>query len=462
MKEYITPNDPEVIGASDSESIQNAVDLAVRTDVLRVRIPRINARTGAARWDIDRAVILESGLEIVLDNCLLRQADGCFDNVFRSFGEEPCYTMEGRKHDIRIVGEGHAVIDGGLPNGLTESTWRAAGLPHVSCNNMILLHNVKGFVIENLTLTNQRWWAVNLVYAESGRISNVHIHCECDLPNQDGIDLRVGCRDIILENLTGTSGDDFIALSAIGDGMGGRPPVQGLPQDIRDITIRNIIATSAGCAVIALRNSDGRQIRNVSIDNVHDVDNGAEESGKVFPDYPKNKINMDIRRNLRGNSPYTLLRIGQDGYYKKRNGILGEMADITATNLYARGGCAVMVNVSLQNAYFGNIHAENDVDYILTTRSGRNRQVWGADLKNVVIENVFYNNTDNNFATAFDFELNGTPRRVEDVIIRRAFLGNCRKPFNLHQEGNVIFSELCGTYVEQRCGELTYRAEQAR
>ncbi len=454
MLPYITPNDPEVIGRTDSESIRNAVERAVRTDVRRVRIPRLNARTGAARWDIDRAVILESGLEIVLDNCVLRQADGCFDNVFRSFDEEPSDSVEGRKHDIRIVGEGNAVIDGGLPNGLTQGT--STPERHVSRNNLILLHNVKGFVIENLTLLNQRWWAVNLIYAESGRISNVRIHCECNLPNQDGIDLRVGCHDIILENLTGTAGDDFIALSAIGDGMGGKPPVQGLSQDIHDITIRNIVATSANCAVIALRNSDGRKLYNVTMDNVHDVDNGAEESGKLYPAYPEHKANFDIRRHLRGNSPYTLLRIGQDGYYKNRNACLGETYAISATNLYARGGCAVMINVSLQDSYFGRIFAENDVDYIVTTKSGRTRQIYGADLRNVVIEDVFYNNTDNDFATAFDFDINQVERRVENVIVRRAFLGSCRKPFSLREKGNVIFEEIRGRFVTESSGVLVY------
>ena len=241
--------------------------------------------------------------------------------------------------------------------------------------------------------------------------------------------------------------------------MGGKPPIPGLSQDIHDVTIRNIIATSAGCAVIALRNSDGRRIYNVTIDNVHDVDGGAEESGKLYPEYPKNKINMDIRRNLRGNSPYTLLRIGQDGYFKKRNGILGEMADITATNLYSRGSCVVMINVSLQNSYFGNIHAENDVDYIVTTKSGRVRQVYGADLKNVVFENIFYNNTDNDFATAFDFEINQNERHMENVIIHRAFLGNCRHLFNVHQKGNIIFRELYGSYVTESNGELVYEEE---
>ena len=76
MKQYITPNDEGIIAESDSASIRNAVNEAIRSDVRRVVIPRINARTGKAQWDVDKAIILSSNLEIVLDNCYIRQMDG--------------------------------------------------------------------------------------------------------------------------------------------------------------------------------------------------------------------------------------------------------------------------------------------------------------------------------------------------------------------------------------------------
>ena len=155
-----------------------------------------------------------------------------------------------------------------------------------------------------------------------------------------------------------------------------------------------------------MRATDGRKLYNVTIDNVHDVDNGAAEAGKCYPEYPKASINMDIRRVRRGNHPYAMIRIGQHGYYSKRTNVLGEVYGITATNLYSRGGVAIMINVSLKDSYFSNIHADNDVDYIVTTKSGRVKQKYGADIENVVFENIFYNNTDNDFATAFDFDFN--------------------------------------------------------
>ena len=138
MNTYITPNDKEIISDTDSRSIQNAVNEAIRTDVRRVLIPHINERTGKAQWDIDEAIILSSNLEIVLDNCYIRQADGAMDNVFRNFDDDAVRsTLEEEQENIIIRGVGNAVIDGGVHNGLTQKNSLTDGMPHVEKNNVI-------------------------------------------------------------------------------------------------------------------------------------------------------------------------------------------------------------------------------------------------------------------------------------------------------------------------------------
>ena len=462
MKAFVTPNDIGIKGKSDSESIQNALDYAASSGIGRVVIPRINERCGKAIWDIDKAIILRSETEIVLDNCLLRQADGAFDNVFRShLITENAQELSNQLHGISIIGKGNAVIDGGVHNGITERGYKYEGGRHTSVNNMILLLNVRDFVIEGISFEHQRFWAINLIYSEYGRLSNLHFYCEAENPNLDGIDLRYGCHDIIIENITGQSGDDLIALSAIGTGVfdsdtqkAYRFDIPERSPDIHDVTIRNIIGTSTDCALIAMRATDGRKLYNVTIDNVHDVDNGATEAGKCYPEYPKASINMDIRRVRRGNHPYAMIRIGQHGYYRDRANVLGEVYGITATNLYSRGGVAVMINVSLKDSYFGNIHADNDVDYIVTTKSGRVKQKYGADIENVVFENIFYNNVDNDYATAFDFDFNEENYTLSNVIINRAFLGNCKKAFSMRQKGSFIFRDIYGKNITEQNGEI--------
>ncbi len=98
---YFTPNDPGILAETDSLSIQNAVDAALKTGLGRVVIPRYNKRTGACQWDVDKAIILDSNLEIVLDNCYIRQMDGSMDNVFRNFhdGHER-RTLAKEQHDM--------------------------------------------------------------------------------------------------------------------------------------------------------------------------------------------------------------------------------------------------------------------------------------------------------------------------------------------------------------------------
>lgn len=456
----ITPNRPEFLSDTDWKTIQNAVDYAHATGANSVTIPRINSRTGAPIWNIEKAIILPSNMEIVLDNCHLRQQDDCFDNIFRNFEdtEREGHTLAERSHNIIIRGVGHAVLDGGKHNGLTQANSLKDGNPHVSRNNLILMYNLRDFVIENLELRDQRYWAINLIHAERGRLSRLHICGDCHCRNQDGIDLRVGCSNILVESITGQAGDDIVALSAIGNednpaSMSTRYRVEGHHEDIHDIVIRDIIATSVECAVIALRNCDGRKIHDITIDNVHCNDNYAYQDGKRQPEYPLYKIRaFDLVRIREGNSPYALLRIGQPGYHKDRDSALGELYNIHATNLHMHMGAIILANCALENCYFGNLYAGNDVDYILTTKEARQDQLYGADMKNVLIENVFYDNRDNEHATAFDFDINRRDCCVENVIINRAFLGNCKNIFHVACDGQVEYSNFRGNHIEKESG----------
>lgn len=463
----ITPNLENIMAENDSASIQRAINYAHETGVNSVTIPRINERTGEALWTIERAIILPSDMEIVLDNCHLRQADGCFDNMFRSFEdvETQGHTNAEQKRNIIIRGQGNAVLDGGLHNGLTQKTAWTDGLPSVTRNNLILLYNVRDFVLEKFEVRNQRYWAFDLIHAQRGRISEIYINGECDCRNQDGIDLRVGCSDIIIEKITGQTGDDIVALSAIGNnklprGLNNMYRVEGRDEDIHDIIIRDIIATSVECSVIGLRNCDGRKIYNITIDNIHCTDNYAEADGKTYPEYPKFKLFKpefsQLHRVYKGNIPYTLLRIGQHGYFGDRDAVLGEMYNIHATNLHMYKGSVIVANVALENCYFGNIYAENDVDYILTTKDIRITKPCGAQMKNVIIENVFYKNTDNAHATAFDIVTDEEHKeyKVENLFVNKAFLGNCKNIFNLSCAGEIKYSGVYGSYVQTENGSI--------
>lgn len=450
----ITPNDAGIMDVSDSRSIQNAVQEAKRTGINKVVIPSRNQRTGECRWDIDEAIILPSEIHIVLDNCYLRQVDGCFDNVFRNCGDEDAldHLIESETHDIYITGIGNAVIDGGISNGLTEATFRQEGMPPIRKNNMILLYNVRNFAIEHITLKNQRWWAINLYYAECGRLSDLYIEARSTVPNQDGIDLRVGCHDIMIENITGQAGDDLIALSALNKRIPEVPRSMAFPyyvnekdSDIHDIVIRNVIGTSISCAIIAIRNTDSAKIYNITMDNIFDTMNGCRNENPPEPPFMLKQDNKKIDGFI---SPYAVIRIGQGDYFKWRTPEFGEIYGITATNIHAKHNAAIMINCSLDKSYFGNIYAENGVDNIVTTKSDWLNQVFGADIRDTVFENIFFQCTDNPDAVAFDFVEKDAAHTMENVIIRNAFIGDCPIPVRMEQGGTVDVQSIYGNHVK--------------
>ena len=172
METYFSPNDPRFIAETDSESIQNAVDAASKSEFVRtVRIPKLCDRTGKAEWLIEKAILLPSDITVLLDDCHLILKEGVYDNIFRNKNmyNEQLLNDEGEQHGIRIVGFGDAVLDGGKGNDLREATSEKDGRPHVRFNNFILLNNVQNIVLENFKCINMRWWACILYTSPSPR-----------------------------------------------------------------------------------------------------------------------------------------------------------------------------------------------------------------------------------------------------------------------------------------------------
>lgn len=457
MLDFVTPNDNGVMAATDSHSINNAVAEAVKSGKRRVIIPRLNARTGEPRWDIDEAIILTSDLEVVLDNCYLRQTDGSMDNVFRNFCDPASpETLSDEARNIIIRGIGNAVIDGGEANELSEATSGNGGLPHVEKNNVIRLYNVRGLTLCDFTILNQRWWAINLHYVEEARLSGLTISCKPSGLNRDGIDLRAGCNNIIIENIRGVSGDDFIALTGLwGTRESELYNVVGKSRDIHDIVIRNIVATSSECTVIALRNHDGVRLYNITVDTVHDVITSEAEADKE----PRFDFGFDANSYKSPRSPYATVRVGQDGYIHLRECGSGDVFGLHVTNIHGRVNNTVMLNMSIESSYFGNIYAGNDVDRVITTRTHRDAQNEGADMRNVVFENIFYDCRDNENSIALDFCTNNRQHVMENVVVRNAFVGSAKTAIRMAHEGtltvNGLYSDSEHPNIEVSHGRVT-------
>lgn len=380
-------------GATDAEQIQNAITEAKKSGTNRVCIPRHNDRTGADIWSIDRTVFLPSDIEIVFDNAHLRLADGAFCNMFanESITKEISRTPTGEQKNITLCGIGNAVLDGGTYNGLSEKNSEKDGLPHISVNTTLLFFNVSNLRVENLSVINQRWWGITNIFvhdavfrnlrfeADLSRIDSDGVHHPDEIPqtyneiyvkNADGIDLRIGCHDVLIENITGFTEDDTVALTALGGferklGL----VVEGQSTDLHDVKIRNVASDSYMCAVVRLLNDEGNKLYNIDIDGVTHVYSGKHTKRPEF-----------------------VVRIG-DMNYAKKHSTLGDTHRISVKNVYSHGKFAVGLFKGLVDAELDNIIVADGGSYGFGSHEGGN----------AVIENVRFGKfvTLSNSAKAF-------------------------------------------------------------
>ena len=156
---------------------------------------------------------------------------------------------------------------------------------------------------------------------------------------------------------------------------------------------------------------------------------------------PHHRFVFDFNSCLTPRSPYAVVRIGQDMYINSQRQLLGDTHSIKVSNIHARCNSAIMLNMTLKNSHFSNIYATEGVERVVTTKSCREAQHRGADLENVVFENIFYN-ADGENRVAFDFDINDTPHTMKNVFVRNAFLGNPSLAINMLHDGEVTFDNV--------------------
>lgn len=343
-----------------SEYITGKIEEAVQNESRNATI--------SGNWIIDTAVRIPSNFTLILEDCHLRLSNGCYSNIFVNEHHETEIgkTMEGTDSNISIIGRGKAILDGGEYNGLSERTHMQNGLPPVWKNNLILFTNVNGFQIKGISCRNQRWWALNFVYCSNGYLGNIDVcandtaidaegnvyhglkhskYKEILVKNADGIDIRQGCHHIVIENITGFTEDDSIALTGLNWHMERAFAVHGLSSDICHIEIRNI-ATSAFCTNVRLLNQGDIKLHDILVDGVYDT----------------SKDSPHMERGLYA------VRVGDTSMYGTRHATSDETYNITIKNVFSRGQYAVALAGAVKNLVMHGIECAEGTKMLLDER----------------------------------------------------------------------------------------------
>ena len=349
---------PIRFGGTDSERIEKAIAEACRTGERGVCIGK---KPDGTPWLIERAILLPSDFVLELDDCLVQLKPGTRDNLIRNAGAVGHNEISPNRNII-VRGKGRAVLCGGTENHYAPNRsgdvngWRTIS---------ILFCKVDGFKIENLTLRETQAWGVSVEHGcVHGHIANINFEDTNKMLNQDGIDVRKGCHDILIENITGVCGDDVVALTAL---RRRKPTVPGKPcmqiggnaptdsDDVYNVTIRNVRARCAGGhGIIRLLCQDGIKMHDIVVSNVVDTTDLARGDNRAF----------------------AAIRIGDVKYWSICRAKLGDMYGIVVNGVDSKSKTAVLVNGMLSDSVIRGVVSPADAQEVVVN----------AEMSNVVVE----------------------------------------------------------------------------
>ena len=323
-------------GANDSEILNNAVQNRGADGI--VVIPPRQIDETRDYWLLDSAILLPENTTVILQNAKIKLSDRCRDNFFRTANcglgiEDPSPIR-----NVHIRGEGVCLLEGAdHPRATGDSSkLQHAPCPHfpedicniadwipeerrtpekvsfwdIHCHSYgtdagkegesqygdwrgigILFANTEDFSISGLRIKDSHGWAISVEACSGGRIEKIDFDARMhklidgtymNMENEDGIDIRNGCHHIVISDITGNTGDDVIALTAIASNSTYRPggslrsthvmhnDWSKREKDIHDIIIKNVIAHSYLCYVIRLLPAMA-SVYNVVIDGIIDT-----------------------------------------------------------------------------------------------------------------------------------------------------------------------------------------------
>jgi len=263
---------------------------------------------------IDRVILLPSNTELILEDCCIKQADYMYDNIFRgsNLPVSNCIADSLPEkispiHDIKITGKGMCCLTG--PDKHRMGTHHKRGYMEMvgdefgALTHFINLSMADKVEVSGLSLKKTNGWAICFDLC-----TNVSIHdmdFETNVEDGDGIDFRCGCKGFEVWNIQGSTSDDIVACTALGDtnwvdsemakilysDVFCRKMYKSLKEqdndalDIENGSIKNIISTGThkdgwGHGVIVL-SAYGSKVKNIEIENILEGSAGVERESLI-------------------------------------------------------------------------------------------------------------------------------------------------------------------------------------
>ncbi|WAC39564.1 glycosyl hydrolase family 28 protein [Pedobacter sp. SL55] len=242
---YLSPNNYKT--GTQSERIQKAINDAKITTG-KVVIPRYDAITKTNVWLIDQAILLPADFELELNNCKIKLSDKCRDNFIRSANAGLGIKNIAPLKNIKVIGIGNVLLEGANnprstgdhnktlslnPDGFGQSFGTDAGKPNENQkggwrNHAIIFAYVDGFQVSGITLKDYHGHGLVMERSTNGVVKDITFDVrqavnvagvEKQILNQDGMGVRFGCKNIIIANIKGKSGDDFINIGLTDTGV---------------------------------------------------------------------------------------------------------------------------------------------------------------------------------------------------------------------------------------------------
>lgn len=318
--EWLDANDPKFAGATDYETLQNAIHAAAGKCLV---IPRRNTRTGKTVWNVEKTLQIPSDTTLVLLDAHLRLADFTYCNLF---------TNENAAKNIRILGVGSATLDSGKFNGLKVKNANTLGLGPITDNALLLFSGVDGLIAENLHMIQNRWYCILCVGCTKGRLSNLDICAHPNFPDMGGIRIHSGCRDMLVENITGLTGEDTVVVAAEPEDAVFKPACG----DISDIHIRTVKANASRSNIVTVKAHGGRKVSRVLAETL--LDCSLPEQKKL---------------------PFATVQLGDTASEN--------LQDIRVRDLNGRSAATVQLGGSSEDIAVSNIHSYGSSDNALRT-----------------------------------------------------------------------------------------------